>query len=91
MNRRPLASQKLKNGSTDLNNFYFILFAAILRLFGKNIKKPPKEPLKNLKNRNWLFCMGITTTDYFQWMAVVADLSFYSYAMHKCHSFRVVV
>jgi hypothetical protein len=38
MNRRSLVSLKLKNGSTDLNNYFFILFALLQGWFKKKKK-----------------------------------------------------
>jgi hypothetical protein len=38
MNRRSLVSLKLKNGLTDLNIYFFILFALIQGLFKKKKK-----------------------------------------------------
>jgi hypothetical protein len=38
MNRRSLVSLKFKNGSTDLNNYFFILFALLQGWFKKKKK-----------------------------------------------------
>jgi hypothetical protein len=58
MNCRSLVSLKLKNGSTDLNNYFFILFALLQGWFKKK-KKSEKLPgkLKNSgKTESAFFC-----------------------------------
>jgi hypothetical protein len=52
MNRRSLVSPKLKNGSTDLNNYFFILFALLQGWFKK--KKKWKSCPENWKIREKL-------------------------------------
>jgi hypothetical protein len=52
MNRRSLVWLKLKNGSTDLNNYFFILFALLQGWFKK--KKNPKSCPENWKIREKL-------------------------------------
>jgi hypothetical protein len=63
MNRRSLVSLKLKNGSTDLNIFFFILFALIQGWFKK--KKNRKSCPENWKIREKLkvlFSVGTAGT-----------------------------
>jgi hypothetical protein len=58
MNRRSLVPLKLKNGSTDLNNYFFILFALLQGWFKKK-KKSEKLPgkLENSgKTESAFFC-----------------------------------
>jgi hypothetical protein len=58
MNRRSLVSLKLKNGLTDLNNYFFILFALLQGWFKKK-KKSEKLPgkLENSgKTESAFFC-----------------------------------
>jgi hypothetical protein len=63
MNRRSLVSLKLKNGLTDLNIYFFLLFALIQGWFKK--KKNWKSCLENWKIREKLkvlFSMGTART-----------------------------
>jgi hypothetical protein len=58
MNRRSLVSLKLKNGSIDLNNYFFILFA-LLQGWVKKKKKSEKLPGKwenSGKTESAFFC-----------------------------------
>jgi hypothetical protein len=58
INRRSLVSLKLKNGLTDLNNYFFILFALLQGWFKKK-KKSEKLPgkLENSgKTESAFFC-----------------------------------
>jgi hypothetical protein len=63
MNRRSLVSLKLKNGSTDLNIYFFILFALLQGWFKK--KKNRKSCPENWKIREKLkvlFSVGTAGT-----------------------------
>jgi hypothetical protein len=63
MNRRSLVSLKLKNGSTDLNDYFFILFALLQGWFKK--KKNRKSCPENWKIREKLkvlFSVGTAGT-----------------------------
>jgi hypothetical protein len=63
MNRRSLVSLKLKNSSTDLNNYFFILFALLQGWFKK--KKNRKSCPENWKIREKLkvlFSVGTAGT-----------------------------
>jgi hypothetical protein len=59
MNRRSLVSLKLKNGLTDLNTYFFLLFALIQGWLKKK-KKLEKLPGKL---ENW----GKTESAFFLW------------------------
>jgi hypothetical protein len=56
--RRLLVSLKLKNGSTDLNNYFFILFALLQVWFKKKTKseKLPGKLENSGKTESAFFC-----------------------------------
>jgi hypothetical protein len=60
MNRRSLVSLKLKNGLTDLNIYFFLLFALIEGWFKKKKKmeKLPGKLEKSGKIENTFFYMN---------------------------------
>jgi hypothetical protein len=59
MNRRSLVSLKLENGLTDLNIYFFLLFALIQGWFKKKktLEKLPGK-LENSEKLKVLFCDG---------------------------------
>jgi hypothetical protein len=66
MNRRSLVSLKLKNGLTDLDNYFLILFALLQGWFKK--KKNRKSCSENWKIREKLkvlFCDGYALLFFF--------------------------
>jgi hypothetical protein len=79
MNRRSLVSLKLKNGSTDLNNYFFILFALLQGWFKKK-KKSEKLPgkLENSGKLKVLFSVGTAGTiwQFFFLMFVIIRMRF---------------
>jgi hypothetical protein len=79
MNRRSLVSLKLKNGSTDLNNYFFILFALLQGWFKKK-KKSEKLPgkLENSgKTESAFFCgNGWNDLAIFFFMFVIIRMRF---------------
>jgi hypothetical protein len=80
MNCRSLVSLKLKNGSTDLNNYFFILFALLQGWFKKK-KKLEKLPgkLKNSGKIESAFFCGNGWNDlanYFFLMFVIIRMRF---------------
>jgi hypothetical protein len=68
MNRRSLVSLKLKNGLTDLNIYFFLLFALLQGWFKKK-KKSEKLPGK-LENS------GKTESAFLWWICIILHFFF---------------